>query len=77
MERFLNLEVTNKKEELSRDKQLHEEITAANRNLFTRVVTASEQEGPKGLSHQEIIGNLFIYLFAGVRVPLVVQENRP
>ena len=66
MQHFLNLEVNLKKAELARDNQLSEPITNANRNLFTRIVMASEEEGPKGLSQDELIGNLFIYLFAGV-----------
>ena len=47
---------------------MHQVVTAANRNLFTRVVLASEDEGPKGLSDEEITGNLFIYLLAGVNM---------
>lgn len=42
-------------------------ISVLNKNLFTRVVMSSLQEGMKGLDDDSIIGNLFIYLFAGVR----------
>ena len=40
-----------------------------NNTVFDRLVTASQSEGGKGLSDREIAGNLFIFFFAGVRVP--------
>ncbi|KIP01597.1 hypothetical protein PHLGIDRAFT_131188 [Phlebiopsis gigantea 11061_1 CR5-6] len=62
MQRFLDLEIEAKRKELSLEK---EHDTAESKNLFSRVVLASQTEGAKGLTHEEIRGNLFIYLFAG------------
>ncbi|KAJ3555774.1 hypothetical protein NM688_g2393 [Phlebia brevispora] len=64
LESFLNAEVSSKKAELYHEKMLNM-LDTSNKNLFTRVVLSSMVEGPKGLSDDEIIGNLFIYLFAG------------
>lgn len=63
---FLRSEVGLKKAELAKSKQFHHETTASSRNLFSRMVLASEEEGLRGLRHDELIGNLFVYLFAGV-----------
>lgn len=62
-EQFLQQEVASKSKEL--DENSTQNITASNRNLFTRIVMASKDE--KRFSERDIIGNLFIYLFAGVR----------
>lgn len=64
LERFLNLEIAAKKRELALEK---DSDAQDDKNLFSRVVLASESEGSAGLSHEEIRGNVFIYLFAGVR----------
>ena len=64
---FLDTEVANKKRELKTDVQFDGSLSAANKSVFARLVRASEQEGPAGLNHRELIGNLFIFLFAGVR----------
>ena len=63
LERFLNQEIATKKQELSIEK---DPDARDNKNLFSRVVLASQLEGSAGLSHEEIRGNVFIYLFAGV-----------
>lgn len=57
--------MSSKRAELIKEKEL-DELDTSNKNLFTRVVMSSLQEGTKGLDDDEIIGNLFIYLFAGV-----------
>ena len=66
---FLDTEVANKKRELKTDVQFDGSLSVANKSVFARLVRASEQEGPVGLDHRELIGNLFIFLFAGVRFP--------
>ena len=66
LERFLLSEVSAKQAELTGAGVKHTQPDAANRNLFSRVVLASMRESDKGFNQQEIIGNLFIYLFAGV-----------
>lgn len=63
LQNFLKTEVSSKQEEFVDQKSLD----VRNKNLFTRVVMSSFQEGNKGLDNDGIIGNLFIYLFAGVR----------
>ncbi|KAK7677523.1 hypothetical protein QCA50_019529 [Cerrena zonata] len=62
---FLDAEVSNKKRELKNDRQFDGSLSDANKSVFARLVTASEQEGAKGLDQHELIGNLFIFLFAG------------
>ena len=64
---FLDSEVSNKKQELKSDIQFDGSLSAANKSVFARLVLASEQEGSRGLDQRELIGNLFIFLFAGVR----------
>ena len=59
-------EVASKKAELAEQKSSGA-LDMQNKNLFTRVVMSSLQEGSKGLNDDDIIGNLFTYLFAGVR----------
>lgn len=61
----MDAEITAKQKELTQEAQFEK----SSRNLFARVVLASQEEGAtgKGLTHDEIRGNLFIYLFAGVR----------
>lgn len=66
LQQFLGNEVNRKKAELAEIKQLGQGDKSVKRNLFTRVVMASESDDFKGLDQNEIIGNLFIYLFAGV-----------
>lgn len=63
LQNFLNGAISSKQEELVDQTSLD----VRNKNLFTRVVMSSLQEGTKGLDTDGIIGNLFIYLFAGVR----------
>lgn len=72
LERFLSAEVTAKQKELA----FEESGADTSKNLFSRVVLASQEEARgaagAGLTHDEIRGNLFIYLFAGVsRIILV------
>lgn len=66
LERFLSAEVTAKQEELA----FEQSGADASRNLFSRVVLASQEEAHgaagAGLTPDEIRGNLFIYLLAGV-----------
>ncbi|KAJ3521984.1 hypothetical protein NM688_g8941 [Phlebia brevispora] len=64
LDSFLNSEVSSKKAELLNEKILNI-LDTPNKNLFTRVVISSMVEGSKGLSDNEIIGNLIFYLFAG------------
>ena len=64
MRRFLDVEIEAKRKELELEKGHN---SAESRNLFSRIVLASQTEGAAGLSHDDIRGNLFIYLFAGVR----------
>ncbi|KAF7790325.1 hypothetical protein EIP86_001279, partial [Pleurotus ostreatoroseus] len=62
--KFLRGEVSLKQAELAEQKAFGG-LDTSNKNLFTRVVMSSIQEGTKGLNEDDIIGNLFIYLFAG------------
>lgn len=68
LQRFMDAEITAKQDELAKEAQSERGTTAATRNLFARVVLASQEEGATGtgLTHDEIRGNLFIYLLAGV-----------
>ena len=65
-EKFLHNEIAAKKAELARDMKLDGQVSAANKNVFGRFVAASEREGSQGLGMSELIGNLFIFMFAGV-----------
>lgn len=67
-QKFLDDEVSAKKLELKNDVHFDGSISDSNKTVFGRVVAASQQEGTKGLDQREIIGNLFIFLFAGVSV---------
>ncbi|CAL1705399.1 unnamed protein product [Somion occarium] len=64
-QKFLDDEVSAKKLELKNDVHFDGSISDSNKTVFGRVVAASQQEGTKGLDQREIIGNLFIFLFAG------------
>ncbi|KAF7792419.1 hypothetical protein EIP86_003456 [Pleurotus ostreatoroseus] len=64
LQNFLKDEVASKKAELAEQKSSGA-LDMQNKNLFTRVVMSSLQEGSKGLNDDDIIGNLFTYLFAG------------
>lgn len=63
---FLREEIAAKQLELSRDIKLDGAVSQVNKNVFGRLVAASEQEGSQGLDISEITGNLFIFMFAGV-----------
>ncbi|KAI0080522.1 cytochrome P450 [Panus rudis PR-1116 ss-1] len=64
-DKFLNAEITAKKTELKHDIHFDGTLSDSNKTVFARVVAASQQEGARGLDQREIIGNLFIFLFAG------------
>lgn len=66
----MNVEIAAKKRELALEKDDEKGVSTTSKNLFSRVVLASQLDGTAGLSNDEIRGNLFIYLFAGVRLTL-------
>ena len=70
LERFLNTEIEAKERKLTLEKDDEKGVSTTSKNLFSRVVLASQLDGPLGLTKDEIRGNLFIYLFAGVRIPI-------
>lgn len=77
LERFLNAEITAKERELALEKDGEMGVSTTSKNLFSRVVLASQLDGPGGLTRDEIRGNLFIYLFAGVcpaSTPLIYKH---
>lgn len=67
LEKFLGEEIVAKKAELARDAKLDDAVSKANKNVFGRFVAASERERALGLGSGDIIGNLFVFLLAGVR----------
>ena len=69
LDRFLHSEIADKRKVYRKEGHLNAEHTPINNTVFDRLVTASQSEGGKGLSDREIAGNLFIFFFAGVRVP--------
>ena len=74
LQNFLKDEVASKKAELAVQKSSGA-LDMQNKNLFTRVVMSSLQEGSKGLNDDDIIGNLFTYLFAGVSLVIVLLRT--
>lgn len=65
MREFLIKEINDKKAELLKNKALHHDLTDSE-NLFSLVVAANEMQGPDGLTDEELVGNFFVYLLAGV-----------
>ena len=60
-ERFMKEHIASQKSEARKTLALGDPPN----NLFSRLVQASVTEGPYGLEDQELLGNFFIFLFAG------------
>ncbi|EIN04150.1 cytochrome P450 [Punctularia strigosozonata HHB-11173 SS5] len=65
LQRYLHAEISNKRADLRKRKAVGGATETTDRNVFGRLVTASESEGSRGLDLSELTGNLFIFLFAG------------
>ncbi|TFK45543.1 cytochrome P450 [Heliocybe sulcata] len=59
---FMRTFIAAKKTELSSET---EAVARSGQDLLTRLVAASEAEGKNGLSDQELLGNVFVFMFAG------------
>ena len=63
----MDAEIAAKIRELDLEEKIGQDETSMKMNLFSRVVLASRSETQgNGLTTEEIQGNLFVYLFAGV-----------
>jgi hypothetical protein len=65
LEYYLHSEISAKRSDLQKRKAVGGGIESTDRNVFGRLVAASEMEGSRGLDLSELAGNLFIFLFAG------------
>ncbi|KAF8592132.1 cytochrome P450 [Ramaria rubella] len=65
LEAFLDKQVAQRKEDIVEEIKSGMDPLEAQRDIFSRLVSASVNEGKSGLSDREINGNTFIMLFAG------------
>lgn len=65
LQRYLHAEISNKRTDLRKRKAVGGATETTDRNVFGRLVAASEAEEGRGLDLSELTGNLFIFLFAG------------
>ncbi|KAF8592130.1 cytochrome P450 [Ramaria rubella] len=65
LEAFLDKQVAQRKEDIVEEIKSGMDPLEAQRDIFSRLVSASVNKGKSGLSDREINGNTFIMLFAG------------
>ncbi|EIN04147.1 cytochrome P450 [Punctularia strigosozonata HHB-11173 SS5] len=65
LRQYLTAEISSKRADVQKRKAVGGMTESTDRNVFGRLVAASEAEGSAGLDESELMGNLFIFLFAG------------